>query len=285
MIKHWTAILGLLVVCLSVDAQMLYEVSGNGLRDKSYILGSNHLLSSGTLTSVPGVFRAYNQCECVVGEVEADEDAAMASMMQYGRAEKPIDELIDVEEQIMVDSLLRQELGLGLQAVMMFKPGIIAALWIGAVGQSLYPRKGDDEPMDSYFQKMAMIDGKEVTGIETLENQIKLLLHDSEEVQARELVSVMRDGKEKLRIDIDALTKMYGDGDLEGVAAVEEREYSEAARLELIEGRNEIWLGKLVEMMRQKRCLIVIGAMHMTGNRGLLHALKAKGYIVKAVKE
>jgi len=268
-----------------VHAQVLYEVSGNGLKDKSYILGSNHLLASGSLTSVPGVFRAYNQCERVVGEIEIDEQAATTAMMTYGLAKVPLDEILDFDDQMLVDSTLRKDTGLGLQAVMMLKPGIIASLWLGAVGQAMYPRGADDEPMDSYFQKMAMIEGKDVSGLETIEEQMTLLLHDSEESQARELVEVMRSGKDKLRIDIEALTKMYTEGDLDGVAAVEEREYSEAARLELLEGRNEKWMNKLVTMMREKRCLVVIGAMNMTGNRGLIRALRAKGYIVKAVTE
>lgn len=275
----------LLLACLAGRAQVLYEVSGNGLKEKSYILGSNHLLASGSLTAVPGAFRAYNQSERVVGEIVIDEESAMSAMVRYGRAETPIDELIDFEDQMLVDSTLRRDVGLGLQAVIMFKPGIIASLWLGAVGQALYPRGSDDEPLDSYFQKMALIEGKEVRGLETMEEQMALLLHGSEEAQARELVALMREGKEKLRIDVDALTKMYTEGDLEGVALVEEREYTEAARLELLEGRNEKWLGKMVGMMKEKRCLVVVGAMNMTGNRGLLRALRAKGYIVKAVNE
>lgn len=275
----------LLLACRTGWAQVLYEVSGNGLKDKSYILGSNRLLASGSLTAVTGAFRAYNQSERVVGEIVIDEESAMSVMMRYGRAETPIDELLDFEDQMLVDSILRKDIGLGLQAVMMFKPAIIASLWLGAVGQTLYPRGNDDEPLDSYFQKMAVIEGKEVRGLETMEEQIALLLHGSEETQARELVTLMRDGKDKLRIDVDALTKMYTEGDLEGVAAVEEREYTEAARLELLDGRNEKWLGKLVEMMKEKRCLVVIGAMNMAGNKGLIRALRAKGYIVKAVNE
>lgn len=271
--------------CLAARGQVLYEVSGNGLKEKSYILGINHLLSSGTLTTVPGVFRAYNHCERVVGEIVIDEKAVTTAMMRNGMAETTLDELLELDEQMMVDSMLRKDLGIGLQAVMMLKPGIITSLWIGAVAQSLYPRGNDDEPMDSYFQQMATIEGKEVSGLETMDEQMALLLQGSEEAQAHELVEIMRSGKERLRIDIEALTKMYKEGDLDGIAAIEEREYTEAARLELIEGRNEKWLGKLVEMMREKRCLVVIGALHLTGNTGLLRAMKAKGFFVKAVNE
>jgi len=275
----------LLIAYGTARGQVLYEVSGNGLKDKSYILGSNHLLASGSLAGVPGVFRAFNHCERVVGEIEIDEQAAMVAMVRYGKAEKTLDELLDFDEQMLVDSMLRKETGVGLQAVMMFKPGIIASLWMAAVCQSMYPRGADDEPMDSYFQKMALIEGKEVRGLETMEEQMKLLIRGTEEAQARELVELMRTGKDKLKVDIEALTKMYADGDLEGVAAVEEREYTEAARLELLEGRNERWMKKLVEMMKEKRCLVVIGAMNLTGNSGLIRAFRAKGYIVKAVNE
>lgn len=275
----------LLFLCLAANAQVLYEVSGNGVKEKSYILASNHLMPSGILTSIPGVFRAYNHAERVVGEIVIDEQAATSAMMQHGMAEKRIDELLTLDEQIMVDSLLRKDLGIGLHGVMMLKPGMITTLWVGAVAQSLYPRKDEDEAMDSYFQQMALIDGKEVTGLETMDEQMSLLMQGSEEVQARELVEVMRSGKERLRIDVESLTKMYAEGDLDGISAIEEREYTEAARLELIAGRNEKWMKKIVEMMKEKRCLVVISAMHLTGNTGLIRAFRAKGFFVKPVNE
>ena len=278
-------LIALTAVSLGCHAQVLWEVSGNGLKDKSYILGCNHLLASGSLTGVPGVFHAYNQCERVVSEFEIDEQSAVAAMMSYGKADTMMDELLTLDELAFVDSVMRKDVGLGTQAFMYFKPGIVTAIWIEAVCQSLYPRGEDDEPMDSYFQKMAIIEGKEVRPLERLDDQMSLLLKGSERDQASELVRLMHEGRGKLKVDVEAITKMFNEGDLEGLASVEEREMSETDRHSQVEERNEKWLGTLVEMMRQKRCFVVMRCINMVGNAGMLRALRAKGYIVKAVKE
>lgn len=285
MIKRAFLLALLLLVCRTGWSQVLYEVSGNGLKEKSYILGCNHLLASGILTGVPGVFRAYNQCERVVGEFETDEQNAMAAMLRYGKAEQTLDEILLLDDVAFVDSMLRRDVGVGLQMVMMFKPAIISAMWIDAVAQNISPRGNDDEPMDSYFQKMAVIDGKEVNALESFDDQMEMLLRGSEAEQARELLVVMREGKDKLRVDIEALAKMYVEGDLQGLADVEKREMSEALRLEMVEDRNEKWIGKMIDMMREKRCLVVVRAMNMVGNAGLPRALRAKGFFVKPVRE
>jgi len=273
------------VVCSVVNAQVLWEVSGNGLKDKSYILGCNHMLASGSLTGVPGVFHAYNQCERVVGEFQIDEQSAMAAMMRHGRADTMIDELLPLGELGFVDSVLRKDVGLGVQAFMIFKPAMISAMWVESVCQSLYPRKDDDEPMDSYFQKMAAIEGKEVKSLETLDDQMALLLKGNEMEQAEEMVALMHDGKDKLRIDVETITKMFAEGDLEGLAAVEEREMTETERREEVDRRNERWMEKLVKMMREKRCFVVMRTMNMAGSTGMLRAFRAKGFVVRPVKD
>lgn len=285
MIKRAFLLALLLLTCRTGWSQVLYEVSGNGLKEKSYILGCNHLLASGILTGVPGVFRAYNQCERVVGEFETDEHDVMVAMLRLGRAELPLDEILPLDDVAFVDSMLRRDVGVGLQTVMMFKPAIISAMWIDAVAQAISPRGNDDEPMDSYFQKMAIIEGKELTALESFDDQMELLLKGSETEQARELLTVMHEGKEKLRIDIEALARMYVEGDLQGLADVEIREMSEAMRLEMVDGRNEKWIGKMIDLMREKRCFVVTRTMNMVGNTGLLRALRAKGFFVKAVRE
>src|SRR3546814_16298286 len=63
---------------------------------------------------------------------------------------------------------------------------------------------------------------------------------------------------------------------LEGAAiAVEQR-----ARHCLIEARNARWLPVLERLLREGDCFVAVGAIHLTGDHGLLAQLSRRGFTV-----
>ncbi|MBQ2447022.1 MAG: TraB/GumN family protein, partial [Bacteroidales bacterium] len=59
-----------LMMALSVNAQLLWKISGNGLKDASYILGTHHACSFTFCDSIPGLKKAFGQAQVVVGEID-----------------------------------------------------------------------------------------------------------------------------------------------------------------------------------------------------------------------
>ena len=52
----------LVIICIStVNAQLLWKISGHGLKQNSYLLGTHHLISISFLDSIPGVYPAFNK--------------------------------------------------------------------------------------------------------------------------------------------------------------------------------------------------------------------------------
>ena len=47
--------------------------------------------------------------------------------------------------------------------------------------------------------------------------------------------------------------------------------------------RNEVWSGKISEMISKDAAFIAIGATHLAGDQGVLQLLKDKGYTLSAV--
>ena len=71
------------------QAQLLWKISGNGLKHPSYLFGTHHLITIQFLDSVPGLFKAFNECETVVGEMvlnNIDVSAKIQQAAKIGRA-------------------------------------------------------------------------------------------------------------------------------------------------------------------------------------------------------
>ena len=72
--------------------------------------------------------------------------------------------------------------------------------------------------------------------------------------------------------EIDAMDGLSADA-----RAIEGR-----ARGCLIEARNERWLGKLDDLLRQGGVFVAVGAIHLTGQAGLLERLRQRGFEIVA---
>ncbi len=57
-------------VAFSANAQLLWKVSGNGLTQPSYIIGTHHLAPFSIMDSIAGLQKAMNETQQVYGETE-----------------------------------------------------------------------------------------------------------------------------------------------------------------------------------------------------------------------
>ena len=62
-----------LFVSLSLNAQILYKISGNGAKGESYVMGTHHLAPISILDSIAGFDVAISSVDAVYGEIEQSE--------------------------------------------------------------------------------------------------------------------------------------------------------------------------------------------------------------------
>ena len=60
------------VAAVSINAQLLYKISGNDLEKPSYIIGTHHLANVGFVEKINGVKEALTETEQVYGELKWD---------------------------------------------------------------------------------------------------------------------------------------------------------------------------------------------------------------------
>ena len=287
--KRLLSILLLSFSLLPLQSQLLWQVSGHGLAQPSYLFGTHHMIPISFLDSVPGLFRAFNRCDAVVGEmvmnsIDASEKIMQASTLPQGLT---MDSLLNADDYAMVDAGLRAVLKIGLKELALMKPAVIRTMY----ETELYRQHtgfDDGTQSDSYFQQIAMQQGKEVIGLEDVNTQIALLFGNADQKrEALLLVETVSHREEGLR-EIETLNALYKAGEIDRLVEMAQEQGDPLAMTpeeydRMVDDRNLSWLEQLPDLMQARPCFIAVGAMHLGGEQGLVQLLRKEGYKVKPV--
>ena len=282
----------------SANAQLLYKISGNGLKSPSYIVGTYHLAPASFADEIAGMSDAFAAVEQVYGEVDMlsaqSSQMAMVQAMMLPEG-KYVSDMFSEEEMERINAYVRGAMGMDLNHPMLrdqlgrMRPSVLA-MQLGLLEfMKITPNFNPNDLIDNYFQMEAHKKGLVVGGFESVEFQMELLYGDSTDEEEREALLKLVDDKEALLAEMKAMTEAYFSFDMKGIHAltirsVEIGDMSPEEFREMITDRNHNWVEVMPEIMAAKPTLFVVGAGHLPGDDGVLELLKAQGYKVKAVK-
>jgi uncharacterized protein YbaP (TraB family) len=276
----------IVISCATVEAQLLWKVTGKGLKQPCYLFGTHHLIPIQFLDSVPGLFKSFNECETIVGEMVLNNIDATSKIQQAAIMpdHQQINELLNDEEYKVVDTELKSVLKFGLKEVSIMNPTLILTLYEMEKYKKLTGYT-DDKQSDSYFQLVAIEKNKKVVGLETIDQQISVLFgNGSLERQANVLVETVRQ-KDTILKEMIQLNKLYKAGKLDELIALSKgkgniTDMTDEEYANLVDKRNAAWMTKLPILMHESPCFIAVGAMHLGGKNGLIKLLEKEGYKV-----
>ena len=282
----------------SANAQLLYKISGNGLKSPSYVVGTYHLAPASFADEIKGMQDAFAAVEQVYGEVDMldaqSSQLTMLSAMMLPEG-KYIDDMFSAEEMERINAYVRGAMGMDLSHLMLreqlgrMRPSVLA-MQLGLLEfVKITPNFNPNDLIDNFFQKEARKRGLAVGGFESVEFQMELLYGESTDEEEREALLKLVDDKEAMLAEMQAMTEAYFTFDMKGIHAltiksVETGEMTPEEFAEMITDRNRRWVEAMPEIMVAKPTLFVVGAGHLPGEEGVLELLKARGYKVKAEK-
>jgi uncharacterized protein len=138
--------------------------------------------------------------------------------------------------------------------------------------------------VDQFFLNKAKAQKKKITGLESAETQIKTLANMGEGQEDELILSTIKDFKKTPEF-MDELKKAWRIGNLAGLEKTGIKtmrtEFPELNKSLLIT-RNNAWLPKIKAMLTTlERELILVGALHLVGDEGVLAQLTKQGYVVE----
>lgn len=148
-----------------------------------------------------------------------------------------------------------------------------------------YMRLGLDPTLgvDMVYTQKAITDKKQLGQLETLDEQLEFIVNMSGGKDDELIAYTLRD-LNRLPTYIDDLKEAWREGDLDAMEALAlndlKKEFPDSYD-RLIVARNNNWMTKINALMQNKETeFILIGALHLAGDKGLLSQLQSEGYKV-----
>ncbi|KFN47596.1 TraB/GumN family protein [Arenimonas metalli] len=253
-----------------------------------YLLGSFHLLKAGDYPLSPDTYAALDDAEKVVFELSPAEmnDPALGQKMAVvaQRADgKTLQAALPGETWAQLVEYAGKR-GIALQNFQGFDTWFMG-LVIGITEMQI---AGLDSSLglDKHFAERAQAAGKEVGALETADQQFAMFDGMSPGEQLQQLQDALGDVA-AMEQEINKMHALWRAGDGEALYALTGAEMK-AEYPDLYErlnvARNRAWLPKVRAMLDQQDSddtLVVVGAMHLLGEDGLVHLLRDAGYTVE----
>ena len=249
-----------------------------------YIAGSMHLLRSDRPQLPAAIDAAYREAESLVMEIDVDDtdEQALATLMLATSRFSDGRSLPAVAGEARWQRL-RAVLGAAQipEAYAATLEPWGAALLLTTVE---YARLGFDPAIgvERQLQQRAAGDRKPIDGLETPQFQLGLLDSLPIDEQLQLLDMTLEDIGEMPDL-VDELYAAWRGGDVVKLEALLLEGYREMPRLydDLVDRRNRNWVPRLKALLaRTDDTLVVVGALHLVGDRGLIALLEREGLVV-----
>ena len=295
----------LAVTAITADAQFLFRVSGNGLKEPSYILGTIHTLpSSVKIDSIPEYVEAEAKCR----QLYAESDTAATQVIADALADekesiflpegKTIGDLLAPEQFDLLKTWVKKVLNKNLSPRNNLKPINYLLLFNNAIqNEAMKKYYGDNNG----FTKIDMdcIDRAVKRGmtlghlddyaiVEKMPDKLGFSMDIDAQVDS--LVSFLNNYDIIHQQTMDAwkilseLMDYWMKGDYNSCASMEGWDAFIATNPLDIVSRNEKWLPMMKTAMSKAPTMFVVGVGHLVEKEGVIAKLREAGYKVKQVK-
>jgi uncharacterized protein len=276
----WLIALGLLGSVTAEAASPVWAIRGD--HNTVYLAGSVHLLKAADSRLPPGFDRAYKDSKAIVMELAIDKVDPMATaswMMDNGMLKNGATLRATIgDERYARVSKEAERLGVPTEAIDMMQPWVVGLQLV----EMQYVQLGFDPQsgVEQQLQHDAQTDGKPISGLETIDEQLGALQSMSNADQARFLdmvVSEMHD----VESETQSVVTAWRSGDARKLAALLSDEYKSFPNLYrvLVSERNKRWVPQIEKLLHGNQdVFVVVGALHLVGDGGLLELVRRDGF-------
>lgn len=262
---------------------LLWQLSKGG--STVYVLGSFHLLRKDDYPLAPEITAAFDDAESLVFEVtpaELDDPATTRLALEVAAFDNGdrLGSLLPEPVRAKLDAMLAPRGGSAARFDR-YEPWFVNLALVMGISESMGFRT--EHGLDRHLMAKAAAARKPVSGLETVESQMRALERTPVKEQLASLSELVAE-PEEMRKALDSLHEAWRHGDVDRLDALTRiemlRSTPETYRLLNVE-RNQAWLPQLRRLLDRpadEDVLVVVGAMHLLGEDGLIAQLRSQGY-------
>ena len=263
------------------DKSLLYEISGNGVTQPSYIYGTIHIICKDDFVMTDVTKQKFGTSQQVYLEIDMDDPSMMSEvqknmMITDGSTLKTLMSETDYQK---VSKFFKDSVKINIGMMDKMKPFILSSMTLPKMMSC---------PTQSYeetFVKMAKEQQKEILGLETINDQFdaldKMGMKKQADLMLVQMVEKWDEGKGTLKNMIKDYKNQDVDLLLEDM--MKSKTMDSEFEKDLLQNRNNNWIPKIAKIAVEKPTFFAVGAAHLAGEKGIINLLRKKGYTVTAV--
>jgi len=261
------------------DKGVLWKISSASGKS-SYLFGTIHVEDPKITRLNRKVIRAIQQSKSMslelIPDPQLEQKAMLAMLYTDGRTLKSV-----VGSSLYQRSIkAMNKRGMSEQIVSLMKPWAVATM-LGL------PRPKTGEFLDKKLYKLAKIRGIKTYALESFEEQITVFNSLTRKEQIKMLKHTLNDLK-NIPAQLEQLKQAWLDSDLALLESLSTQQLSASNtssqfKENILDNRNLTMLERMQPRLNEGSAFIAVGALHLTGKKGLLNLLVKQGYTVKSV--
>jgi uncharacterized protein YbaP (TraB family) len=271
----------------SLEKSLLWKIYGNGAKDTSYLYGTIHMIEKKDFVVSKTLKNRFKKTESLVMEIQLDMDPAAKAFIKdnalYPNG-KSIKDYLNETDYNFFQTYLKDSMKMGVIKVKiceMMRPFYAQSLIMA-------DQMKNSESYEKSFHKMAK--KKEKLGLETIQEQMSILAGGEIDVQVKDFIRDLKDGKLNASSEMAQLVSFYKNEDIQGlynemIVSMEKDggKIGGVTKEDFLDNRNKRWIPKLADLMKNKSLFIAVGAGHLAGENGVIQLLRNNGYNVVPV--
>lgn len=258
---------------------MLWEISGNGLDQPSYLQGTMHMVCSEDFMIKQKTIDALTKVQKLVLELDYTNPKEMEAMQKMQQADKKLSEQLTTDEVKELSEVLKSY-DVTFEQVDSYSLQALYTL----IGKKATPCPATEVKMfEVELLTQALKSGKTFGGLETVADQINALRGSYD---LKETIRQLKAGDEYAVI-AQQMTKAFNEENLIVLDNLlkDKRFMNKDQEQLMLNQRNIRWVSEVMPaMMKKESVLFAVGSGHLWGNEGMIKLLQTKGYTVKAIK-
>ncbi len=264
----------------ALEKSLLWEISGQGLTQPSYLYGTMHLTCPNQLLIPAKLQEKLATTKQLYLELDLDDPNLPIAMLQNSAQKdgSTLKTLLSPEDYAIASQYFQQNVGIPLDQVGSMKPIILVGL--------LYPSLLGCQPgsWETTLMQLARVRNTEVLGLETVQAQFAVFDQIPAKDQAAMVMEVVKNPA-NAKQGIQKLLTAYQAQDVSELYRMVAEATATEARFEqvLLTERNQRWIPKIEQAAKAKPTFFAVGAGHLGGKNGVIPLLRQAGYTVKPV--
>ena len=284
--------------CLLLQAQpkikdkkypsLLWEISGNGMKKPSYLIGTMHVSSKLAFNLPDSFYIAIRNAQMVALETNPEtwqEDMSKFDFSSNAYASAYNGYSSMPNDYLTINTLKFYKYDSKIERSLFSNPSTINNLLYRSYGNESSDFE-EDTYLDMYIFQCGKKWGKKIAGVENYGESMKLMAEAYKDAAKDKNKKERSYGDNDGAYSADKLQEAYRSGNLDLIDSINKyNSFSPAFDEKFLYKRNEIQANSMDSIIKSGTTLFVgVGAAHLPGDRGVIEILRSRGYKLRPIK-